>query len=167
MKEIEKISIEWRGRLLHYMTHLELSINYCLMRHFCGDDVKKSEDFLIAVLGDDKLALMQKAQSFCEIAKRKNEKLYKDYKSTRTPDKGNKPHSLQSDLVWIIEYRNVFAHRVMGLSLSKENDNIIGEKISFVKVKNGIGANQITRDGFKELVELTKMLAKYIVLFGE
>ncbi|MFD2145669.1 hypothetical protein [Mucilaginibacter antarcticus] len=56
-----KLSIEYRGLILHEIIQLEIGINLYLMEFFCRD-IDREIDFQNMILGDERMTLSSKVQ---------------------------------------------------------------------------------------------------------
>lgn len=156
-------SINWRGVVLHEISLMEMMMNLYLAEHFCGKSNKERLlDMQLLILGDERINLMAKAEIFHYISKNYDFTWYNSYKSLR-PKQIKKPeYTLNQDIAYCIEQRNIFAHRVFGI------DNLPIEKerpenaIRFVRMKNEIIPVDITDENFVELRDTIHHIAKTI-----
>jgi hypothetical protein len=149
-----RASIIWRGRVLDGISRLEFLLNYYIAEYFCSDPERVKEMILI-ILGDDRVSLGGKCQMFYAISQVKHSKWYNDYVSIRIPDKGKKPYSMNSDLVWVIEQRNIFAHRIVSYDLDISNYNT---STQFVQLKNQYNYTVYYKSDFDSLISVIENL---------
>ena len=129
-------SITCRGTILHHICLLELCLNVYIAYHFCGKNRKKIEEMILLMLGDERMTLSAKAQVFYGIGTTHNKQWYESYKSFRVhPDK-KKTYSMNNDLVYSIEERNVFAHRILDKGDLIDNVPLPKGIIRFARLKN-------------------------------
>lgn len=88
------------------------------------------------------------------MATSNDKKWYESYKSIRIhPDK-KKSYSLNNDLVFAIEERNIFAHRVLDKGDLIDNMPLPKDTIRFARLKNDYEPLDYTNDKFNELVKV-------------
>ena len=148
-------SMIYRGKMLHYMSVLELVMNIYIANHFCGKDNDKISDMQVLILGDDRMSFKAKMDVFIFIAKKYDLKWYQSYQGIRK--------ELKLDLIHAMEQRNVFAHRVA----DNEDGPLLGEKSSkdivrYVSYKNSIGKEEYTEERFIELLTMVVDMSKFI-----
>jgi len=129
-------SIICRGTILHHITLLESLLNAYIAFHFCGKNKEKIEEMVLMILGDERMTLNSKAQVFYALATTHDKQWYESYKSFRVhPDK-KKTYSMNNDLVYSIEERNVFAHRVLDKGDLIDNLPLPKGILRFARLKN-------------------------------
>ncbi len=155
-------SIECRGTVLHFMANLELLINLYIAKFFCGKDGTKMEEMILLILGDERMSLSSKAQVFHFIASHHDKKWYESYVSIRVhPDK-KKSYSMNNDLVFVIEERNVFAHRVLDNGKLISTSPIPVRVLRFARLKNEIEPLDYTDKKYYEIVEVALTLSGHL-----
>lgn len=166
--ELVQRSIYYRGQILHLMTVLEAMINTYIVNHFCPSDESLRKDMQLLFLGDERITLNNKAQIFLFLVNSYNKSWGDSFISNRMPEKGKKSYKLSSDLMYLIEQRNIFAHRILDHS---DNLNYIQDKrdnsIRLVALKNEIKPLDYTEDDFltlsKMIADMTSFIAKELI----
>jgi len=149
LKTKTEIAINCRGIVLQHMAGLEQMLNIYISIHFCGNDENKNNDMFLLILGDERMSLNSKAQVFYSLATTYDKEWYKSYVSHREPKTPkNAPLTMNNDLVYVIEERNIFAHRVMD---SDPNDRVPENIIRFKKMKNVLESIDYDQLKFLEL----------------
>jgi hypothetical protein len=153
--DLLNLSIQYRGKLIHNVCFLEMVLNAYIANYFCSSDDKKMSDMIVLMLGDDRTSLGSKAQIFNKLATEYDSNWYDSYKSIRKPvNKKIKYYAMGSDLFYVIEERNVFAHRIYdaGVFATEELPN---DTIRFTRFKNEILPNDYDKTKFDELLQVT------------
>lgn len=157
-----KKSISMRGNLLHQISILELGINVYMGDYFCGKDQDKNVDIQMLIFGDDRMNLGAKQQVFFAIASTKDIGWYNSYKSLRIPPPKKKAYTMNADLVWVIEQRNIFAHRVLNVGSFRNLEKMKEGHIRFVRMKNELEALTYSEADFQLLINTVTGLAAFI-----
>lgn len=162
-QEKKQTVIGWRGQVLELMSQLEVVISLYITYHFVGgNDEKKFVDMQVVILGDDRMSLNSKAQVFYFLVTEYNKDWYNSYKSHRPTPKKKSPYSLNSDLIYVIEQRNIFAHRI--LEDGKLTDIVVPDGvIRFAKFKNSIEGVDYTNEKYQELIVIIAKLLMFIM----
>jgi hypothetical protein len=153
--ELLETSMIYRGKMLHYMSMLELVMNIYIANHFCGKDNDKINDMQLLILGDDRMSFKSKMDVFIFIAKKYDSEWYKTYKGVGK--------ELRVDLTHAMEQRNVFAHRVA----DNEDSPLSGQKLDkaivrYVSYKNSIGTEEYGNEKFIALLTMVVDMSKFI-----
>jgi hypothetical protein len=162
--ELINRSILWRGQILHQISILELGINIYLANYFCGTDQEKTIDIQTLILGDERMNLGAKQQVFFAIASTKDAVWYNSYKSLRPAQPKKKNYTMNTDLVWAIEQRNVFAHRMLDADSIRAFKKRENGAVRFIRMKNEIEPIDYSESDFKLLLGTILHLAKHIYL---
>jgi hypothetical protein len=154
-------SIEYRGRILHAICDLELLLNTYIAIYFCGCETPLSEEMQNVVLGDDRISLSSKAQIFHFLATTHHNEWFKQYVSPRPPEPKKKAYSMNSDLMYVIEQRNIFAHRVLDRDFYEEitNEPTKDGDVRFLKFKNLIYPLDFNDASINDLYRVISRLA--------
>jgi hypothetical protein len=157
---LQERAIRYRGAIIHFAISLELAISSYISMYFCGKDAKRMEEMISLVFADDKMTLNSKAQIFYYIASTYDEEWYSSYKSCRKPSqKRNSPITINNDLVYVIEERNVMTHRVFDNGeVYPDDENIV----RFAKTKNIIEPIDYDDKKYIEVLIVIKNLTVYI-----
>lgn len=154
MNQLVQTAIIYRGTILQEMSIMELVLNQYIAEHFCGDNDEKIAEMHVLILGDERISLSNKVQIFNAIRSTEHKEWISGYTSSRQPQAKNKPYSLIQDLNFVVEHRNIFAHRVLDGDLV----NIFAEKeekaITLIKMKNDVSSLEYTEDFFKLIVRV-------------
>ncbi len=157
---LTKKSIEQRGKILNAMANFEVLFNVYLAHYFCGSNTKKIEEMILIIFGDDRTTLSAKAQMFSHIATNHDKKWYDSYVSLRKPQHKKKPYSLNSDIVFIIQERNVFAHRYLTTDDDLNGNPTPKNVLRFVKFKNDLEpldyTDEMLNDIYKTIIYIMK-----------
>jgi len=154
---VEKVnlSIQYRGKVIHNISFLEMAMNAYIAYYFCGDDDKKMTDMIVLILGDERTSLSSKAQIFHKLAISYDKTWYDSYISIRKPiDKKVKFYTMNQDMVYIIEERNVFAHRIFDSGIFTDEE-LPDDIIRFTRFKNEIQPIDYDKNKLDELLQLT------------
>jgi hypothetical protein len=155
-------SIYWRGLVLHEISMLELMINAYIGIYLCGkENPDKILDMVNLFLGDDRTSLSSKSQVFYWISSNKDKTWYSNYTSIRIPDPKKAAYGLNSDMSWVIEQRNIFAHRVVSDEILTP-DLMQKGIIRYVKFKNEMDVLDYSEQSFKILIGTIINLTKYV-----
>jgi hypothetical protein len=138
MKEIIEQSAYYRGMILHQISDMEFIMNTVISFHYCGKNYDKSLEMQTVILGDERVTLSSKSQILFFILTTHHKDFYSSYKSLRIHDPKKKPYSLSSDLSWVIEERNVFAHRILDRDFFITGEQNKDGYVRFVRFKNEI-----------------------------
>ena len=114
------------------------------------------------IFGDDRVSLMNKSQIFHYIATNHDKKWYDSYLSTRESSSLKKPHTLMQDISFIVEQRNIFAHRVIDLGEFVRDSPIPQDSLRFAKFKNGIKGEDYNPEQFLDLTFLIVSVTTFI-----
>lgn len=160
---IEK-SIRYRGVFLHHVSILEAYLNLYIANYFIGkESPDKMAELQVVILSDERFSFSSSIQVFKYISETHDLEWYTSYTSLRKLS-SKTPHTLNSDLMHIMENRNVFAHRILEnydvdiFKKPKENDTI-----RFVKFKNRIEPTDFTEDGFTLFVRMISYISMFII----
>ena len=153
-------SKEYRGEILHHMANLDMLLNFYISLYFCGSNEQKVLDMIILVLGDDRMSLSSKAQVFYYLATKYDKVWYDSYKSPRKHDIKKQPYSLNSDLVYIIEQRNIFAHRLFDNSAFDKKPTS-KDAIRFTRFKNAVEGVDFDPISFNTLFQVVTTVTIY------
>lgn len=155
-------SIEYRGKILNMMTLLEFMLNAYIARYFCGEDLHKIEKMVLLVLGDDRITLSSKAQIFHQIAIKEDKEWYDRYVSNRKIIKPkSSSQNMNNDLNYVIQERNVFAHRIIAFDDVYPFPDRPTDTIRFVRFKNDLEPLDYTKEKFDELYLVIAKLAEH------
>jgi hypothetical protein len=146
------LSIKFRGSVLHMVSYLELTLNMYIAKFFCGEDTKKIEEMFVLLLGDDRVSFKSIVDVFVQIAKKYDLDWYKSYKGLKK--------DLRLDLIYIVEERNVIAHRVVTGNEFLENPS--KDELHFIKFKNSINTSIYTQTQIDELNSLIKNAIDFV-----
>lgn len=164
-------SIKYRGKVLHEISLMEMLINVFLGEHFCGiNNPIGNRDMQILILGDDRMTLSAKAQVFHYIANNHYKEGFELYKSMRIhPEAPKKKYALNHDLDYVIQERNVFAHRILegDVNAIVKSKSLDAGVIRFVKLKNGVDGVDYTEKKFKELIDTIQNIYVFIGLMSK
>jgi hypothetical protein len=111
-KDVQQ-SIKYRGTILELMSVLEAWLGVYLAQYFCGNNKDKVRNIQLLLFGDERITLSNKAQVFHFIATEYDKIWYDNYISNRPKQAKKLAYTMNQDLVYIIEQRNIFAHRLM------------------------------------------------------
>ncbi|MDB5157705.1 MAG: hypothetical protein JWR50_2412 [Mucilaginibacter sp.] len=155
-------SILWRGQLLHQISILELGVNIYLANYFCGSNDDKMIDMQNFILGDDRMSLSAKQQVFFGIASTRDAEWYNSYKTIRPSQPKKKDYTMNTDMVWVIEQRNIFAHRMLDLdsfrSFNKREEGVV----RFIRMKNELTPIDYPESDFELLMKTVFHIAEHI-----
>jgi hypothetical protein len=144
------------------MANLELLINLYIAKFFCGVNKIKVEEMILLILGDERMSLSSKAQVFYFIASNHDQKWYQSYVSIRKhPDK-KKVYSMNNDLTFVIEERNIFAHRVLDDGNLVDNVPFPKNELRFVRLKNEMEPLDYTDKKYNEIVNVILHLQHHL-----
>jgi len=154
-REAIELSAYYRGKVLHIISDLEFIINTCISFHYCGKkNHDKAFEMQLAILGDDRISLNNKAQILHFILTKYHSDWLKTYVSLRPKEPKKQPYTLNSDLVWVIEQRNVFAHRILDRDMFFSKEKTLKEGvIRFARFKNEITPVEYGTEEFDLLYE--------------
>jgi hypothetical protein len=159
-------SIWYRGVVLHEICMMEVALNNFISNHFCMNS-NKAFEMNYVILGDDRISINSKAQIFKHISDTHYQPWVRQYVSLR-PKQHKKPaFTLSADLFYVIEQRNIFAHRVLdGDSVRITNPDFKRkeEDIRFIKMKNDIEPIDFNDVQITELTKLISHIRKYIIV---
>ena len=160
-------SIKFRGIILHEICMMEVALNNFISNHFCLNNQKRAFEMNYVILGDDRMNIGAKSQIFKYIAETHYPDWFKAYESLRPTPHKKQPYSLSTDMVYCIEQRNIFAHRVLdGDTVRFKNPNFIrkDEDVRFIKMKNEIEPLDYNETHITELAKLISHVRKYIIV---
>ena len=148
-------SIQYRGKLLHNVSYLEMVLNAYIANYFCKGNSQRMSDMIVIMLGDDRVNLRAKADIFYNLATTYDRTWFDAYVSIRPkPREAKKPYNMNQDLVHVIEQRNIMAHRILDYgTFSKEA--IPEDVVRFATMKNEIKPNDYSKAVFDELINIT------------
>ncbi len=152
-----------RGKILNAMANFEVLFNGYLAHHFCGNNLKKIEEMILIIFGDDRTTLSSKAQMFAHIATNHDNKWYNSYVSPRMQQPKKKPYTLNSDLVFIIQERNVFAHRYLTTGEDINENPTPKDVLRFVKFKNDLEPLDYTDKMLDEIFLTIMTILKHFI----
>lgn len=155
-------SILWRGQLLHQVSLLEMGINMYLAYYFCGENEEKFIKIQTLIFGDERMNLSAKQQVFFAIASANDTEWYESYIPIRPKQEKKKAYTMNTDMVWAIEQRNIFAHRMLDVDAFitfKEREE---GTVRFIRMKNEIEPIDYKQSDFDLLMETIFNLAKHI-----
>ena len=159
----EFVSKQYRGEVLHAMSYLEMLINMFISSYFCSGDIKKAEQMILYILGDDRTNLGAKTQMIQQIGINHLKSWWDSYKSPRKPDKGKSPYKMSSDFQFVVEERNVFAHRIVD-EIDLVNNYVFNTKpITFLRFKNDIQGIEYTSQSFDLLIKTIYSLGAHMI----
>jgi hypothetical protein len=166
MNDVIKTAIIYRGTVLQEMALMELMLNQYLAEYFCGKDQEKISSMHILILGDERITLSNKIQIFNALTTSHDIIWVNTYISKRKGD-GKKIYNLNQDLNYVVEQRNIFAHRILdggGLdTIHPKHPNTI----RFMKMKNEITPLDYSQQLFELILEviidIREFLAKKIM----
>lgn len=154
-------SILYRGKILHDFSMLEQLLDFYIAKHFCGEDTKKNYDLQLLLLNDEKLKFSSKAQIFHYIASRYDEQWYNNYQSKRSVLSAKRANALNEDLLYVIEQRNIFAHRVLNNDEYTSNQPSNGN-VAFIRFSDEIEVVEYSEERFVELSNLINAITDYL-----
>ncbi|MFD2864237.1 hypothetical protein [Mucilaginibacter antarcticus] len=160
-----KLSIEYRGLILHEIIQLEIGINLYLMEFFCRD-IDREIDFQNMILGDERMTLSSKVQVVQNIITNYDKEWGLTYVSIMNDDRKKGRIPLNSDLQKMIEHRNIFAHRMLDETNFLLNHADIArdkETVRFVKFKDELFALDYTDENFGKIINCIQNMANYLV----
>ncbi len=105
----------------------------------------------VLILGDERCTLGNKAQIFQQIATKYDEAWYNSYQSTRLKS------SMSKDIFYIIEQRNIFAHRIIDSNVFTDSKLKEGS-VRFIKFKNDIEPIDYTEAEFNNIIKVSENL---------
>lgn len=157
--------IEFRGRILEGVAELDFWLGYYISMYFCGtDNDKKTNEMHNVLLGDDFVSFYSKIKVFKHVAENYDKVVYDQYHSLRTQKKNSK-NSMHSDLIFVMENRNTFAHRIAahGWLIPNSVKPLADGSIRFAKLKNTIvEALDYSENEINELCEVIFELQKHL-----
>jgi hypothetical protein len=155
----------YRGAVLQHMANLELFLNTYIAFFFCGRGSNRFQDMLTLILGDERMSLSSKAQIFHQISTHHDVKWYNAYESIRIPPKEKKgKYTLNNDLIFVIEERNIFAHRVCDIVGTMGGvDPVEDGALRFMRFKNSIEPIDYTKEKFSELLKVILLITTHFV----
>jgi hypothetical protein len=160
--EMYKIAAKYRGEVLNEVAWMEKFLDEYIAKYFTSGNQKLLSEMHLLFLGDNRVTLENKRQIFYYIADNNDKTWYDEYESARTlSDKKGKPEkpTLNKDLVWIIEARNVLAHRIVDTTEEGIHDN---DKISFLAYKNEMTKYPMSSSDFGELMFTIKRITAFL-----
>jgi len=141
---------------------LEKFIDVYITDYFTNSDEDKSYEMELLILGDNRISFENKRQIFHFLAEKYDNAWYTSYKSIRYLSSKKNSIPMNKDLIYIIEQRNVLAHRVLNMDEVALSDD---EGITFLTFKNELSGVRFTEQTFMELKEMIQKLTKYF--FGK
>ncbi|WP_428328222.1 hypothetical protein [Mucilaginibacter sp.] len=160
-EENVKLSIEYRGTLLHEIINLETGLNIFLMEFFCRD-VNREVDFHKLILGDERMNLGAKIQIVKYIISNYTKDWALEYSSIINDDRKKGRIPLNSDLVKMAEHRNIFAHRMLfekdGLLSHIEKEE---NTIRFIKIKDAVLPLDYDEQTFGNIINCIQNMANH------
>jgi len=145
----------YRGLIIHATITMEKAMDTYISNYFCSDKTKTQEMHYL-FLGDNRINLENKRQIFIWLAKNHDQDLLKKYVSIR--GEMNKNNSLDKDMIFVIEQRNIFAHLLV--DVYKSEDDIL----HFVKFKNSRKTFGFTDIDFLQLQQVITDIS--VLIFG-
>src|ERR1700759_3743476 len=97
--EIIRLSINYRGLLLHEITQMETGLNVYLMEFFCGVNINRQIDMQNLILGDDRINLGAKVQIVQYIIENYDKEWGLGYKSIINDDRKKNRIPLNVDMI--------------------------------------------------------------------
>ncbi|MBL4677587.1 MAG: hypothetical protein JKY70_15500 [Mucilaginibacter sp.] len=155
-------AILYRGTILQEMALLEQLLNMYIVKYFCGDDKQKTSDMMLLIMGDERFTLGNKGQIFKIIAER-DKGWYNSYVSKRQPE-GKKNNTLSQDLNFVIEERNIFAHRLLDGGSINHIIPLPEGTIRFLKMKNKLSPLDYSYQRFNSIVELIIAIREHLAI---
>ena len=156
---IEK-SMRYRGRILHELSLLELLINEYIAVYFCKEDRDIIREMHLLVLGDERINLNSKIGIFSSIAKNHDTNWYNSYVSLRPTEKKRPPKTMSNDLIYVIEERNIYAHRAIDMFYTFGDDS--SNDLVLLRFKNNIEFITIKEEDFEILSNTIRNLGSYL-----
>lgn len=159
---VEK-SIQYRGKILHAISDLEFLLNTFIALHYCGNDDEKAYEMQKVILGDDRINLYAKVQIFHFISIKHYNNWVIKYASIRLTQ-SKKNNNLYNDIVYCIEQRNIFAHRILDRDMLVDQNTYPLKKgyIRFAKFKNEITQIDYNDEAVNELYNLIAYVVRYL-----
>jgi hypothetical protein len=108
-----------RGKVIGKAIYLEKTIDLWLSEYFCHNK-GRAEDLFYLILCHDRLGFEAKRQVFCYVVEHKCNDFFRKYPT------------LNKDLSYIIEQRNILAH----YQIDSTVDGLDSIEVGFLKVKN-------------------------------
>ena|ERR1700744_485748 len=140
----------FRGTVLNEMANLELYINLYIASYFCPNDYDKIHEMQLLILGDSRTTLGGKIEVFHNIAKIHDKQWLDAYKGDKT---------LVKDLTYVMEQRNIFAHRIIDLdSFTTERPE---KTVRFLTFKNSLDKVDYDERKFENLMILIYNICDY------
>lgn len=160
-EEYVKLSIEYRGILLHEIVGMEVGLNLYLMEYFCANRDKEI-DFQNLILGDDRMNLGAKVQIVQYLITNYDKDWGLKYISIINNDRKKDRIPLNVDLAKMIEHRNIFAHRMLA-----ETDIIFPDNpkekntVRFIKFKDEVSPLDYDEEKFANIIKCIQNIANY------
>jgi len=160
-QEMVRLSIEYRGVLLHEMIGMETGINIYLMEYFCKD-VNKQVDFQNLIIGDERMNLGAKVQVVQYLIENYDKEWGLKYISIINDDRKKGRIPLNVDMVKMIEHRNIFAHRMLD-----ETDHLLPHvartdtTIRFLKFKDEVSPLDYEEEKFATIIKCIQNIANH------
>lgn len=137
---MKDLMVRFRGIIISDVIWFEKVLDTYIATYFC-DDKKRIREMHYLFLGDNRINLESKKQIFVYLAENNDTVWYRSYVSPRQSN-GKMPNSLNSDLTFLIEQRNILAHLLVDVHKSDE------DTLYFIKFKNERKHIKFDRDDF-------------------
>ena len=159
-KDIFQVAAEYRGSIINETIWLEKRMDDYIAYYFC-DDVNRTQEMHLLFWGDNRMSFEGKKQIFDYIARKHDLDWYKQYISLRSAPVKKGSISMNNDLCYIMEQRNILAHCV--LDLRKDARNKEKGTVSFLRFKNEEKRFEFTVEIFNEIRMTLINLSSYFI----
>ena len=138
---------------------LEKFIDLYITDYFTNSDEHKSFEMQLLIVGDNRISFESKRQIFHFLAEKYDKEWYTSYKSVKYSVVKKDVVVMNKDLVYIIEQRNVLAHRILDTSPEALADD---KGIYFLTFKNELAEIYFTEKTFIELKVMIGNITKHL-----
>ncbi|NOW97959.1 hypothetical protein [Mucilaginibacter sp. SG564] len=158
-EEMYALAAKYRGNIINEMTWMEKFVDSYITNYFTSDETKVVDMHLL-FLGDNRISFDAKRQIFIHLAMKYDLLWYNEYKSFRVHPEPKKFYSMNNDLDYLTQQRNILAHRIVDTTEDGRLDN---EKISFLSFKNEAKTIPFSEETYIEMMFTIRDLTKYLV----
>jgi hypothetical protein len=160
-EEIEALNIraiKYRGTVLNEICVLEKYMDNFITDYFTSNHPHKSFEMQLLIVGDNRISFESKRQVFHFLAETYYSDWYGNYTSPRNLISKKGVFVMNKDFTFVIEQRNILAHRILDVRGQKEND----PNLYFLTYKNELKEEPMSEESFIELISVIQELSLYL-----